>query len=386
MPTTSEMGERLPQSAELLTGRVAEYRELRDNLMERPGMLVVSADPWSGTSALLQSVVDELEQPAVVVDARRCRDALDLALAIADRAVGEFAPDAEAWWTRAGPAADATGLRLSRTLGANGVDVEGLRLGEGEGTRRLREAIEVLVTISDRAILVIDHLGPMLSALPARNATELLGALRASRQEHGQVDLVLVEYAEGPISVAGTDVGHPLYRTAAELRLRRARPARFVGDFAITRDWTDVPVGLVGAAAELGCGAPGVVWRIIELAPTTPDFAPTRAFEGWQKLRRLTAPATARQWDLLRRVHPLAQPIIAAMSAGMRPHAISANSKSVNEGLKRLREVGLAWRTEKRYWALADPLLQAWARDHPPPWATRRSSFASAPAAFTTED
>jgi hypothetical protein len=34
---------------------------------------------------------------------------------------------------------------------------------------------------------------------------------------------------------------------------------------------------------------------------------------------------------------------------GIRPHSIGANSKSVNEGLKRLREVGLAWRTDRRY-------------------------------------
>jgi hypothetical protein len=82
---------------------------------------------------------------------------------------------------------------------------------------------------------------------------------------------------------------------------------------------------------------------------------------------------TSHQCELLRRVHPLAQPIIAAMSVRMRTHSIGANSKSVNEGLKRLREVGLAWRTERRYWALADPLVAALARDHAAPWAQRKS-------------
>ena len=154
-------------------------------------------------------------------------------------------------------------------------------------------------------------------------------------------------------------------------------PSRFVTDLAITRGWTKVPVDLIGAAAELANGVPALAWSILKLAPREPDFLPTRAFEGWQELRRLTAPMTAHQWELLRRVHPLAQPIIAAMSVGMRPHSIGANSKSVNEGLKRLREVGLAWRTDRRYWALADPLLAAWARDHAAPWAQRKSQLAS---------
>jgi hypothetical protein len=381
---TSDVTERLPHSAELLTGRVTEYGELLDSLAEHPGMLVLSADPWSGTSALLQSAAADLEN-AIIVDARRCRDALDLAMAIADRAVGEFAPDGDAWWASAGPPSDAAGLRLSRTLGARGVDVEDLRLGAGEGTRRLREAMELVATLGGEAILVIDHFGPMLSALPARDSHQLLATLRASRQEHTAVDVVLVEYPEGPISAALSDENHPLYRAAARLRIRRAPPSRFVTDLAITGGWTKVAVELIGAAAELASGVPALAWSIIKLAPPEPDFAPTRAFEGWQELRRLTTPTTAHQWELLRRVHPLAQPIIAAMSVGMRPHAIGANSKSVNEGLKRLREVGLAWRTEKRSWALADPLLQAWARDHAPPWATRRSQLASTATTIRSE-
>jgi hypothetical protein len=161
------------------------------------------------------------------------------------------------------------------------------------------------------------------------------------------------------------------------LRIRRAQPSRFVADLAITRGWTGTPVDLIGAAAELANGVPALAWSIVKLAPTEPDFPPTRAFQGWLELRRITTPTTAHQWELLRRVHPLAQPIIAAMSVGMRPHSIGANSKSINEGLKRLRDVGLAWRSERRYWALADPLLAAWARDHAAPWAQRRSRLAS---------
>ena len=210
--------------------------------------------------------------------------------------------------------------------------------------------------ISDGALLAIDHLGPLLSALSSTDARELLGTLRAVRQQIPAVDLVLVEYPEGPIGAALADERHPMYRAGTRLRIRRAKPSRFVTDLAITRGRTKVPAELIGAE---------------------PDFLPTRAFECWQELRRLTAPTMAHGWELLRRVHPLAQPIIAAMGVGMRPQSIGANSKSVNEGLKRLREVGLAWRTERRYWALADPLLAAWVRDHASPWAKRRSQLAS---------
>ena len=142
---------------------------------------------------------------------------------------------------------------------------------------------------------------------------------------------------------------------------------------------------LVGPSAELASGVPALVWTVIRLAPMKRGSPATRASEGWEELRQLTATATAHQWELLRRVHPLAQPIIAAMSIGLRPHSIDANSKSVNEGLKRLREVGLAWRTELRSWVLADPLLAVWARDHAAPWAQRKSQLASTASTVRSE-
>jgi hypothetical protein len=385
LPTTSEITDRLPHSAELLTGRVAEYGELLDAVAERPGLLVVTSDPWSGTSPMLGSVLDQVVPPAILVDARRCRDAMDLAMAIADRAVSEFAPAAQPWWMSSGPPSDAGGLRLARTLSSLGIAPNDLRLSTGDPTVALRKAVEVLATVSDGTTLAIDHLGPLLSALPARGARELLGTLRAIRQRFADVDLILVEYPEGPISAALADRAHPLYLAGARLRIRRATPAGFYRDFAITRDWTSVSAGLVGAAAELAAGVPSIVWSVVKFAPEVTESSVTGAFEGWEELRRLTAPMTAHQWELLRRVHPLAQPIIAAMSAGMRPHSISANSKSVNEGLKRLREVGLAWRTELRSWVLADPLLAAWARDHAAPWAQRRSQLASTASTLRDE-
>jgi hypothetical protein len=364
---------------------VAEYGELQTHIVERPGLLVVTSDPWSGTSAMLRSVLADLEHPAIGVDARRCRGAMDLAMAIADRAVGEYAPEAEAWWMSTAPPSDTGGLRLARTLRSVGLEPDDLRVGTGDGTRALRQSIELLSTLREDAVLAIDHLGPLLSALPAQDARHLLETLRAIRQQFASLDFILVEYPEGPIGAALADERHPLYHAGQRLRIRRAHPSRFVTDLAITRGWTKVPVDLIGAAAELANGVPALAWSILRLAPREPDFLPTRAFHGWQELRRLTAPMTAHQWELLRRVHPLAQPIITATSVGMRPHSIGANSKSVNEGLKRLREVGLAWRTEKRYWALADPLLAAWARDHASPWAQRKSQLASTESTVRAE-
>ena len=174
---------------------------------------------------------------------------------------------------------------------------------------------------------------PAPDALPARPARELLDTLRAIRQRFASLDLILVEYPEGPISTALGDPEHPLYLAGDQRVIRRATPARFYRDFAITRDWTDVSLELVGASAELAAGVPALVWTVIKLAPAKPSSPATRGSEGWQELRRLTATTTAHQWELLRRVHPLAQPIITAMSVGLRPHSIDANSKSVNEGL-----------------------------------------------------
>ncbi len=110
MPETAQ----LAGNAEVLTGRIAEYQELLDVLGQRPGLTVISGDPWSGTSALLSAAIDELHGKCVLVDARSCLDSRDLAMAIADTAVAQLAPDAAAWWTQAAPQASAAGLRLAR--------------------------------------------------------------------------------------------------------------------------------------------------------------------------------------------------------------------------------------------------------------------------------
>lgn len=361
------------RSAEVLTGRLAEYQELLDVLAERPGLAVVSADPWSGTSDLLSAAIEGLDQTSVAIDARPCVDALDLSMAIADAAVAKLAPDAAAWWEGTAPPASVAGLRLSRTLSRTGVDLDDLRLGGGLGDRRLPEAIELLLALAeDEATLVIDHLGLVLSSVPALEARTVLSEMRAARQRHPGLDLVLVEHPDGPVSSAISDSGHPLYRAGQLLHFRRPRPARFVGDLAITRAWTDAPVELIAAASELAGGVPALTWRVMELAPSDGADEQTRALAGWRRLRRMTAAQTARQWDLLRRLHPAAQSIVAAMAVSLRPHAVAANSKSINDALSRLRELGMAWQPAPRRWALGDPLLAAWAREHVPPWATRR--------------
>jgi hypothetical protein len=360
------------RSAEALTGHLAEYQELLDLLAERPGLVVVAGDPWSGTSDLLSTATESLEATYVSCDARPCIDSLDLAMAIEDAAVETLAPEAMAWWMGSAPASTA-GLRLSRTLSATGIDLHDLQNGSGKGLRRLSDAIELVVALDPDAALLIDHLGLMLSAMAPDDSRQLLGELRAASQRHVGLDLVLVEHSEGQMSQSLRDPDHPMFQVGQMTRIRRSTPARFVGDLAVTRSWTSVSAPLLGAAAELAAGVPALTWRAIELVP-----AEAEAISGWRRLRRMTVASTLRQWDLLRRVHPQAQPVVAAMGAGLRPHSVAANAKSVNDALNRLRGLGVVWQPEERRWALSDPLLKAWMRENGPSWAQRQSHSGAA--------
>lgn len=371
MPETAQKA----GNAEVLTGRIAEYQELLDVLGQRPGLTVISGDPWSGTSALLGAAIDKLGGTCTLVDTRSCSDSRDLAMAVADTTIAALAPEAAAWWTQTAPPASAAGLRLARALRQIGLDPEDFRSKTGTemGGHHLADSIELMLALANGdALLVIDHFGLMLSSLSDRETRELLGDLRAIRQRHPELDLVLVEHPDGPASKALEDRSHPLYHAGQLLRIRRPKPSRFVEDLAITRPWTGARVELIGAAAELASGVPALTWRTLDLAPPRGQDEQTRALAGWRRLREITASPTARGWDLLRRAHSSAQPVVAAMSVGLRPHAVAANPKSVNDALARLRELGLAWQPQPRTWALADPLLAAWARDHAPPWARRR--------------
>jgi hypothetical protein len=359
--------------ARVLTGRLAEYQELLDQLSEGPGLLVVAGDPWSGTSALLGAALAELDGPAVGVDARSCSDAMDLAMTIADDAVRELAAHAAAWWSGAGPPAGRAGLRIMRLLSDRGIELEQLRMGEGVGLERLSEAIELLLALGrGEATLAIDHIGLLLAALSPTDARDLLGVLRSLRQAHPTLDLVLVEHPDGVASAALADERHPLFRAGQRMRIRRPTATRFHQDLAITRAWTRVRADLLVSAAELAAGVPALTWQVIDLAPSGERRPRTAAAAGWEQLRSIASLSTAREWDLLRRVHPLAQWAVAAVASGLGPHAVAANSKSINDALRRLRELGIAWQPGPRRWLLADPLLAAWACDHAPPWAMRR--------------
>jgi len=367
---------RLP-TGRLLTGRVSEWGEVLELLSERHGLTVIVSDPWSGTSALLEDAVHEVGSPAILVDARRCSDALDLAMAIADGAVETFDAEASAWWLGAAPPNSTAGLRLSRSLSEQGVDLDDLRHGSGLGDQRLRDAIELLVALaSEPAKLVIDHLGRMLSAMRASESRVILDVLRAALQQHRELDLIVVDHPGGPVATALPDEDHPLYRAGRSLRFRRPTPERIVGDLIITKPMVDVQVELLRAAAELAAGVLELTWKAIDLAPRTGSDPASRALAGWNALRDASEGSVRREWDLLRRVHPSAQSVVAAMSLGLKPHSVPAASKSVSDALNRLRDVGLVWQPEQRAWLLADPLLGAWARRNAPPWMTRRSGYA----------
>lgn len=359
---------------EVLTGRLTEYGELVEVLEERLGLVVVSADPLSGATDLLRTALEWVDDLHVSVDARACAGSMDLAMAIADAVVSKLIPGAASWWTSSKPASRAVGMNLAHALSNMGVDAEGLREGAGSGLRRLPEAIEMLVLLAEGdVILAIDHLDLLLATLPAKEGRELLGELRASLQRHTRLDLVLVEHRDGPIGKAMADPDHPLFHAGELVTVPRPTPARFVADLASTGRKLDPRVGaIVAAAAELTRGVPALTWKIVELAPGEGEDAPTAASAGWMRLRRLTEGETIRQWDLMRRVHPSAQDVVAALSVGLRPHAVEANPKTVNDALTRLRELGAAWQPAERRWSLSDPLLAAWVRDHAPPWTARR--------------
>lgn len=362
----------------LLTGHVVEWGELLSVLRERHGLTVITADPLSGATPMLAAALQEAGQPHVLVDARRCSDALDFAMAIADRAVAQLAPEVRAWWAGDAPAGSTDGLRVWRLFKQQSIDLNGLRFGDGPEMARLGEAIELAIALNDGPItLAVDHLGLMLASLRSVTSREVLSVLRTARQRHPELDLVLVDHPAGVVSDALDDRNHPLYRAGERLAITRPTPERFIDDLAITRPIVAGPVPMLLAAAELAAGVPALIWRIVDLAPSEGEHA-ARALAGWRALQDVTGVSVRKEWDLLRGVHPSATSLVSAISIGLPPHSIPVASKSVADGLNRLRDMGLAWQHEPRRWAVADPLLAAFARRHAPPWATRRSAFARA--------
>jgi len=128
---------------------------------------------------------------------------------------------------------------------------------------------------------------------------------------------------------------------------------------------------LIAAVAELAEGVPDLVWRTLELTPPPAGDPAAAAIEGWGRLQNAAAAPLASEWGLLRRVHPHAQTVAAALAFDLAPTSSVANSRSAADALARLRAMGVTWQPQPRTWALTDPLLAAWIRNHPPPWVRR---------------
>jgi len=352
---------------------MSEHQELAVRLAERPDLLVIESDPLSGTSALLALALDDSDRTSVAVDARIAGDGLDLAMAIATAAVTRLAPQAASWWNGTS-AVDAEGLRLSRTLSRRGVDLDQLRLGAGPGAEQLRHALELVADISEGSgLLAIDHLDDLLERLTAHDAVTLLGVLRTEHQRAGSVQQLLVGRAEGRLASALRDPDHPLYRAGIILRVRRPRPHRFIDDLAVGRPWTKAPVEVIGAAAELAGGAPAYVWRTVDAASTQTGDQRDRALRAWRELQGTTEPSTAQQFRLLGSVHRASPTVVCAIACGVGPYELPLNPKSVNDALTRMRARGQVFSPERQRWAVSDPLLDAWARNHAPIWIRRRA-------------
>jgi hypothetical protein len=356
----------------LLTGHVAEWGELLTRLAERHGITVFVADPLSGASGLLDAALRQDYNPVVLVDARSSADLLDLAAAIGDATIASLAADAHSWWVGQAPVGGTVGLRLSRFLRERGIDPDPLRLMASRAPQPIAVALEIASLLADGPLTIaVDHLGGMLANLRDVQARQILEAIRTSRQRRPSLDLVLVDHPNGPIAQALEDPEHPLFLAGEVLRLRRPTPDRMVEDLAITRPLVKAQVAVLRAAAELAAGVPSLTWQIVEMAPPNLD-PPAGAVSGWNALRRANATSVSQNWDLLRRVHPAAQKVTAAMSIGIKPHASQLAPKTVDDALNRLRDVGMAWQPAERTWAIADPLLAAYARDTVPAWTIRR--------------
>lgn len=366
-----------PEASRALIGHLSEYQRLLTVLDAQPGLVVLAADPLSGASAVVRLVLEELASPTVYVDARGALDEMDLGMAIADAAVDALRPEASAWWAGTAPPSDREGLRLHRALSELGVDLEDVRLGSGRGAQVLDIALELAVRLADGPVVLgIDHLTGVASK-SRQSAGDPLATLRAARQRLPDLHLLLVDRSGGPVERALADAEHPLYRGGQVERLRRADPSRFVDDLAIARPWTNAPVATIRAAAELASGSPAYVWSVVDLASADREEGPPGALAAWRKLRALTAAHTAGQFDLLRAVHPVAQPVVAAVAAGLGAYALPLNDGRVRAALQNLAAVGAAWQPRDREWAVADPLLAAWSRDHAPPWIRRRAHAAT---------
>ena len=334
-------------------GHLSEFERLRALLDALPGIVVLAADPLSGASGVVRAALAVSPHPAVYADARGAQDATDLAICIADAAIAALRPEANGWWRGTAPTGDPAGARLRRAV----VDADDLRTATGSGERLLRIALGLTATLAPEPVVIaIDHLDAAVAAAP-----DPLGTLRATAQEDAGLNLLLVGRTDGPVAAALHDPGHPLYRGG---QLRRAPASRFVDDLDVAPA-VHAPPEVIAVAADLASGVPAHVWSSVDLAAGRPEMrASDRALAGWQALQRVAAAASARQFDVLRAVHPIAQQVLAAMAAGRGPYTLAFNDGRIRAALAALQQVGVVWQPGRRDWAIADPLLAAWAGEH----------------------
>lgn len=360
--------------ARWLIGRLSEHRDLLARLDERPGLLVLEADPLSGTSALVALAIAEITEPAMIVDARALDSSADLAFAIASTAVQRFDPEAFAWWNGSSDVLDAPAVRLMNLVHTQGLGYEELRearIGR-TGHAYLRRALGFAALLAHGpAWLVIDHLDALLERVNEPTSIEILGVLRADRQNPGQpVDQLLIGRTDGRLAAALDDVENPMYRAGQKLRVRRARPSQFVDDLAIGHPWVDGPAEWVGAAADLAAGCPAYVWRLVDEAHRNVqegDGPLDAVARSWQAMCRLSEPGYAQRYQELASINPASPLIVSAIANGVGPYALGLNSKRAHDALTRLRARGTIFAPKPRTWTISDPMLAAWARATPPP-------------------
>lgn len=359
-----------------LIGHLSEYKYLLTALDEQPGLLPLIADPFSGTTRILQSTLVELRYRALYIDARPLANGVDLAMEIADTAVGDLRPAALAWWRGTAPLSDVEGTRLRRDLAASGVDTLALQRGEGFSPGQLLElSLRVALLLADGPLAVaIDHLDDLLGrGRPGRHDT--LGTLRTARQRDPNLQLVLVGRPAGALHLALDDPAHPMYQAGRPQLLKRTPADRFVSDLAIGKprlpDGTSVKT--VGILAELAAGVPAYVWSLVDQLAAAPE-PPAQA---WERYCREREGETARHIATLGALHPLAIPALTATATGLGAYALPYNDGRIRAALHTLRAGGAIWQPRTREWAMANPLLASWLRHHASPSIARRARAAT---------
>jgi hypothetical protein len=120
------------------------------------------------------------------------------------------------------------------------------------------------------------------------------------------------------------------------------------------------------------------LWNVVDLAAQAPGTdGVSKTLQAWHTLRVLTEAQTAAQFNMLRAVQPVAQSVVSALAAGLGAYTLPINDGRVRAALMALQRTGAVWQPRERDWAVADPLLAAWAREHAQPWIRRRARAAT---------